>query len=86
MIQIGQLNRNHINTNNYKVINQNNNKFINSDDARDEEADEIIEVRNKRSQSLISEEYFSTDGLEDEQIVNYQYISCTVAQNISNKE
>ena len=53
MIQIGQLNRNHINMNNYKVINQNNNKFINSDDARDEEADKIIKVRNKKSQSLI---------------------------------
>jgi len=60
------LNRNHINTNNYKVINQNNNKFINSDDTKDEEADEIIEVRNRRSQSLVSKEYFSTDGREDE--------------------
>lgn len=90
MMIIGQLKRNHINTNNYKVINRNNNKFINSDD---EEADEDVQrrriefediQRNRRSQSLVSENYYSTDEREEEQIVDYQYISCT-AQNIGNK-
>ena len=65
MIQISQLNRNYINTNNYKVINWNNNKFINSDDARDEEADEIIEVRNRFDVLSLNEDTTTQNNFRD---------------------